>query len=202
MAEQIKDGTGRGFLLEINSRHKAETDSVIQSEESYISEHEGSTYITSTGLLTLNSTNLHQILYFKNTSPTKNLFFSKLAVSYNGGSTNYDRTLYWSWHIATSTVPSSNATMGVMGNANLTSANAAPGVVYYWDESASDGMTVLAVFDAGGMIVGSGASWTDLEGSVILGFNDALTISVIAEEIGDVAIAARVFFKDSVTAGS
>ena len=65
MSETIKDGIGRGYLAEVNPRNKIMGDSVMQTEEADIASL-GYSFVVSTKVLTLNSTNPHLFLYFKN----------------------------------------------------------------------------------------------------------------------------------------
>ena len=193
MSEIIKDGRGRGYSAEVNDKHQLLTEAVVQREESYIADKFGQTYVITTNSITLNSTNRHVLLYIKNNNTTKNLYHATLEVGYNGGSTNYNRSLDLQI-LAGFTGPTVNHTEAVFNNVNFTSGNTAEATGYKWD-GVGDGMTISggvvvneAVFPAGNMIV-------ETYGMPIMGFDDYLAISVKAEEIGKISVAIRLFYK-------
>lgn len=198
MAEQIRDGKGRGYLLEVSERNKAQTDAVIQTDDADVSERHGLAFSITTGPLTLNSTNPHKVLYLKNTNTTRNMYVWVIIVSWNGGNTNYNRSLYWSWHLGTTAVPTARATAAVAGNINFTSANVAEVITYAWDGT-GDGMEVATVAEGGGDYLPQGRSTIELHGSAIFGLNDAAVLSVTGEEVGKFAASARFYFKEPVT---
>jgi hypothetical protein len=193
MSETIKDGKGRGYLAEVNSNHQLMTDTVTQREESYIADNFGQTYVVSTKAITLNSTNRHVLLYLKNTSPTRKLYHATLEIGYNGGSTNYNRSMKLQI-LAGFTGPTANHETATISNVNFTSANVAEATSYIWD-GVGDGMTI-----AGGLSINEGVFTAshqvfETHGMPIMGLNDYMALAVEPEEIGIVSVSIRLFFK-------
>jgi len=193
MSETIKDGKGRGYLAEVNKNHQIKTGAVTQREESYIADKFGLTYIITTNGVFLNSTNQHVLLYIKNTSPTKKLYHATLEVGYNGGSTNYNRSMDLQI-LAGFTGPSANYEETSFNNVNFTSGNVAEAIGYRWD-GVGDGMTIN-----GGIIVNEGIFSVghkvfETHGMPIMGLNNYIALAVQAEEIGRVSISVRLFYK-------
>ena len=200
MAEQIKDGIGRGYLLEINEKHRAQANAVIQTDDATVSEEDGLAFTLTTGPLTLNSTNPHKILYLKNLNSTKNMYIWVIIISWNGGNTNYNRSLYWSWHLATTAVPTARAVAVTAGNLNFTSANMAEVTTYAWD-GIGDGMEVATVAEGGGEYLAQGRSVIELHGTAIFGLNNAAVLALTGDEIGKFSVSARFYFKEPTTIG-
>ena len=193
MPEMIRDGKGRGFLAEVNEQQQLTAVVVAQREESYIADKFGETYIISTNGVILNSINQHVLLYIKNTSSVKKLYHATLEAGYNGGSTNYDRSMKLQI-LAGFTGPSANHGVCPISNVNFSSGNVAEADAYRWD-GVGDGMTI-----AGGGIVNEGVFPMGLRlfetyGLPIMGLNDYMAIAVEAEEIGNVSVAIRLFYK-------
>jgi hypothetical protein len=193
MSETIKDGKGRGYLAEINEKHQIETEAVTQREESYIADKFGLTYVITTNSVILNSTNRHVLLYIKNTSPTRKLYHATLEIGYNGGSTNYNRSMDLQI-LAGFTGPTANYEVASLNNVNFTSGNVAEATGYRWD-GVGDGMTIN-----GGGVVNTGVFPVghrvfETHGMPIMGLNDYMALAVQAEEIGKASISVRLFYK-------
>ena len=198
MPEQIRDGLGRGSLLAITGRNEAQVRSVTQDESADVSETYGRTFTVPTGNMTLNSTNEHKVLYMKNTDSARNLYAWVVVVSWNGGDTNHNRALFWSWYLATTAIPTARSTVAYPGNFNFTSGAVANIEAYKWDGT-GDGMEVATVASGGGEWLAQGRTDIELHGVAILGLNDSAVIAVQGEEIGKFALSARIYFKDKVT---
>lgn len=193
MSETIKDGKGRGYLAEVNENHHIKTDAVIQREESHIADIFGETYVISTNVVTLNNTNRHVLLYIKNTNSLKKLYHATLELGYNGGSTNYNRSMNI-LILAGFTGPTANYQAGSFNNVNFTSGNVAEATGYIWD-GVGDGMTIADddIINAGVFPVGHRVFKT--HGMPIMGLNDYMALAVEAEEVGKVSISVRLFYK-------
>lgn len=193
MSETIKDGKGRGYLVEVNENHQMFVNSIIQREEVYISDTFGLTYTITTNVVTLNSTNQHLLLYMKNTSATKRLYNATLEIGYNGGSTNHNRCVSLQI-LAGFTGPTANHTPAVFNNVNFASGNVAEALGYVWD-GVGDGMT----FSGGGVVnsavMAKGHQVYDTGGMPIMGLNDYIGIAAVGEEIGTVSVTIRLFYK-------
>lgn len=199
MPEQIRDGKGQGYLLEISQKNRAQTNAVVQSDDAEISEQHGLAFTVTTGPLILPDTNPHKILYLKNLDTNRNMYIWVVIMSWNGGNINYNRALYWSWHLATIAVPTDGAGIIPAGNLNFTSAQTAEVVTYGWDGTHSGGMEVATIAEGGGEYLTQGRSVIELHGTAIFGLNDAAVLSVTAEEPGKFSASTRIYFKDIVT---
>lgn len=190
--EKIIDGTGTGKLLKINSDNKAEVNSVIQTEEAACAE-KGFSFGVSTKVVTLNSTNPHLILYIKNTDPNKNMRVWVTNLSWNGGSTNHNRVIKWSL-VGIPNEPTANHTAVTPLNLNFASGNTAEATVYKWD-GVGDGMPYTGGIITLEHVFRQGFTANETHGIPIVGLNGALGFQVIGEEVGDVSIAVRFFYK-------
>ena len=193
MSETIKDGIGRGYLAEVNNRNKIMGDSVMQTEEADIASL-GYSFVVSSKVITLNSTNPHLFLYFKNTNSEKNMHIQVVRFGWNGGSTNHNRTMTWGWIIAPGE-PTANHTPVTPGNLNFTSNQAAEATVYKWD-GVGDGMTYTGGFIASEAIFNQGYGILQARGIPIVGLNDSFGMLLTGEEIGTATITIRFFYKD------
>ena len=163
-----------------------------ETEEAYIC-RQGYSFVVSSKVLTLNSTNPHLFLYFKNTSATKRLHLWVVWFGWNGGSTNQDKVVKWGWVIAPGE-PSANHAAVTPGNLNFQSANAAEALVYKWD-GVGDGMTYT-----GGVIPTEGIftrGYNPLlaHGIPTLGLNDSFGMLFTGEEVGDAVVTLRFYYK-------
>jgi len=192
MADTIRDGKGRGFLAEVGENNKLMTDCVMQTEGASIADL-GYSFVVSSGIFALNSTNPHLFIYIKNTHRIKLIYNWFFYIGWNGGSTNHNRTLSWHW-VALPNEPTANYTAISPANLNLTSNNIAEATVYGWD-GVGDGMTYSGGNIATGSIIGQGGSYITTEGVPILGLSDSFGIMLAGEEIGDANITMRFFFK-------
>ena len=190
--EKIVDGTGTGRLLKINEDNKAMVDSVIQTEEAAAAE-KGLSFGVSTSVVTLDSTNSHLILYIKNTNPNMNMRIWVTNFSWNGGSINHNRTIKWSL-VGIPNEPTANHTAITPLNFNFTSGNTAEATVYKWD-GVGDGMTYTGGVITLEHIFKQGFTANETHGVPIIGLNGALGFMVTGEEVGDVSIAVRFFYK-------
>ena len=192
MSETIKDGKGRGYLAEVNQKHQLITDSIVQTEESEVAEL-GYSFVISTKVITLNSTNPHLFLYIKNTNAEKNMYFWIANFAWNGGSTNHNRTVKWGWVIAPGE-PTANHTPVTPGNLNFTSGQVAEALAYKWD-GVGDGMTYTGGIVASEEIFSQGHSDVEAQGIPIMGLNDAVGFLLTGEEIGDAVVTLRFYYK-------
>lgn len=193
MSETIRDGKGRGYLAEVSEEHHLMTDSVIQREESHVADSFGQTYIVTTNVVTLNSLNRHVLLYLKSTNALKKLHHATLEVGYNGGSTNFNRSMNLQI-LSGFTGPSANHQADPLINVNFTSGNTAEAIAYSWD-GVGDGMTITGGIVVNEAVFPVGHQVFETHGMPIMGLNDYMALAVTAEEIGKVSLSIRLFFK-------
>lgn len=194
MPNVIKDGKGRGYQLEVNTDNKAMVFAVNRTEESEVAELHESAFSISTRVVTLNSTNPHLIMWSKNTSSSQSVYIWNTTFGWNGGSTNHNRTLKWSF-VLFPNEPTANHVLVPAGNLNLNSALTADAVVYIWN-GVGDGMTYTGGIVAEEMIFGQGMTTVESHGVPIAGLNTSIGVLVTGEEIGDVVVTTRFFYKD------
>lgn len=190
----IRDGRGTGFLAGVSVQNRLITQAVTEPEQSHVSEHDGLAFTSSTGIVTLGAADTwHWVLYLKNTDPTRSLYISTIGSNWNGGSTNFNRTLYMR-SLFTAAAPSGNNTAITPGNSNFTSNNVALAEVYKWD-GVGTGMTTAVGITGGEVIHDKGYSPLTFSGSAIYGLNDFFGIQVKSSEIGDFSIAVGFYYK-------
>lgn len=188
---KIQDGKGSGRYALVNTENRVGVDAVSASKLGFISETSANSYIITTDILTLTSTAEHSILYIKNTS-TYDFSFAKLWLSYNGGSTTWNKTCAFEFYSGTSAPTANNTTSGAV-NLNTGSANAAGLTVEIWD-GVSTGMTHATQGGVvGANIVSKGALVFDFPG-FILAPGSTVSFAVTAEEIGTVSVSATGYF--------
>jgi hypothetical protein len=190
--EKIIDGTGTGRLLKINEFNRAEVCAVTHTEESACAEL-GNSFAISTLVVTLNSTNPHLLLYIKNTNSNMNMRVWVTNISWNGGSINHNRTIKWSM-VGRPNEPTANYTAVTPLNLNFSSGNAAQTTVYKWD-GVGDGMTYTGGVTTLEHIYRKGFTANETHGIPIVPLNGSLGLVVTGEEVGDVGIAMRFFYK-------
>ena len=193
MTEMIADGTGTGNLLRINEYNRAEVDAIMQTEETFFAE-KGLAYFVGTPTLALNNINTpHLFLWIKNKNAAQNLHVWIANFTWNGGSTNFNRPLKWSWIIAPGE-PSANHTATPGGNLNFTSALQAEIEAYIWD-GVGDGMTYSGGVTGVQFFFDRGLTPFETHGIPILGFNDVMGIVYESSEIGEAGASLRFYYK-------
>jgi hypothetical protein len=78
MSEQIKDGTGAGYLAKVDSDKKLHTRSVIDTEE-FQANREGNAYNLNTGIINLTNATRTSVIYLKN-NEENDLVISAVAI--------------------------------------------------------------------------------------------------------------------------
>lgn len=190
MFGKTKDGIAKVPLIEDSRR--LVTRSIVETEESYACKL-GYSFIVSTKVLALNSTNPHLYLWFKNTSATKVMRIWTVWFGWNGGSTNKDRVLKWGWVIAPGE-PTANHTVVVPGNMNFTSPTPAEALVYKWD-GVGEGMTYTGGVIPSEALYTRGYNSLETQGVPIVGQNSSFGAIFTGEEIGDVVVTMRFFYE-------
>lgn len=188
----IHDATGTGKGLKINQYNQAITESNTYDAIHFHS-NLGNAYQLFAPSRTLGGTGEHNILYFKNTSENKSFIITRYLVSWNGGSTNWNRPATIKQYIS-SGAPSANSTTTLAGNLNTLSGNTAPMTVQYWDGVGTAGMTQVAGTQAGEVIITQGTTIFSVSGSTIIGPSDSVTISFTGQEVGIAAVTVEGYF--------
>lgn len=198
MAETIKDGAGTGKALQVNSEHRALISSVSRSLRTYISMEHGQSYSVNTGILTLSAADTwHWVIWWQNVATTKDLHMHQIILSWNGGSTNYNRPLEVRNLITIAGAPTANHTAKKPSNNNKKSSNEAELDVYIWD-GVSAGMTDSAGGAGGNSFQPQGRNILQFgDGHVVSGLNEGIGLQVRSPEVGDFNVGLEFFFVDS-----
>jgi hypothetical protein len=196
MAEQIKDGKGRSYLVGVNSENRMITSAVMTDLRTHVSRLHGQSYSIQTGVMTLSAADTwHWVLYWKNTSTTRNMHIVEIEYNWNGGSTNFNRPLQSKNVITTAGAPTANHTAMTPSNNNKNVAFTAEMDVYKWD-GVGAGMTDATGHSGADTFHSQGRSLIDFSGSVVTGLNEYVGLLVKAPEVGDFSVGLHVFFLD------
>jgi len=192
----INDGTGIGYKAKVNADFQLETSSIMATEEAFISENYGRSYLFSTFVQKLSSTNEHHALYFRNDSQIYDVRFNKISFSWNGGDTNHNRAVKWSWFQAPNE-PTANSESIIPTNLNFKTTRIADVTILKWD-GVGEGMTVTSPVRVGEELLGQGTTTNDASGVPVIGLNNAILVSFDGEEIGDYSLTIRFYMKEAV----
>jgi len=175
---KIQSGTGNGdYGMEVSIKNRALVESVSENEITFLSEEEGQAYIFASGPFTNITTTgtEHGFLYLKNTSTTKQLHIQSIR-------TCGETIQKWRVYIdATTGTLISGASSGNKNNMNLTSANTPDADLF----KGSNGSTLTNGTMIEHWINGIGHSVENLEGSLILGKDDTLSLTLETDTAGD-----------------
>lgn len=138
MANQIEDGTGKGYRAKVDANNRIETFSITESRLADISLRDGESYIITSDFVSLTTTgSFSGMLYIKNTDTDKNLFIDKVRVCGTGTSMGALQCKFYKQPTAGTLISDANA--GIVIPANLGSNNTFSGTVY---AASADGKTV------------------------------------------------------------
>lgn len=135
---QIEDGKGKGYKVKIDDKNKLYTFSHTITDDQ-VASIQGRYYTTSSGMLPVTATG-GRMQWIKLTETSKVLLLSHISVSWNGGSTNYNRPVKLGIY-ALDSEPSANKTASLAYNQNSLSSNTASMTIWNWD-SVGDGLTI------------------------------------------------------------
>jgi len=197
MAEQIRDGTGKGFLAKVDSENRLLVHADQNSEEHNISHAFARAYIANTAdtapTLTVSNGETINLLYAENSDPDRiiNVHDMRVTTDTAGIVVQIIR------NPVLGTVGANNA--HTPQNLNFQSEQAASGVFHNWDESGTAGITGIT----GGTVLEShnlrGSNTVFLyESAVLLFQGNSVVMRVINNTGGDVEVAAtfRFYYED------
>jgi hypothetical protein len=195
MAEQIRDGKGGGHLAEVNSANQLVSRAITTCDCTDNSIRLSQSYEFANGeFLTLaNDTNEHAVLYVQNTSSSKSLHIHEIRTC---GTATIKWLLYKNDTAGTIVT---DASSGVKVNHNFASANIPPANVYKASasgKSRSGGEVMSQHIDE------EGHSEIPFAGAIILGQNDALTLTATlanAAANDECCVRIHAYFEDMVT---
>ncbi len=179
---RIKDGSGTGSVVKVEGQ-RLWTKGVASSTLANIANTTGYSFSYGVFDKTLPGTDEYLVFRFKNTDSSREFHLHRLMLSYNGGSTNHDRTIRAGFYVGTYP-PSANYTSVTPNSTNFGKSLTSPSECQAWD-GVGNGMTTVT----NGLFAFSNyfeKGFTDiiLDGTIIVPFGQSIGITVKPEEIG------------------
>ncbi len=196
MSEIIVSGVGVRNPARVTSDNRVSGDVITETVAARMS-LEGNLYGTGTGMVTLTgSESTSPMLWLKCNDPNNLFQIDKVIYGWNGGSTNYNRTVFALISYQTS-VPTGAESSADPAIENISKSGAAAAitdslaVAHKWDGTGSAGMTgSTGGYGQIGNILGQGNNSIDgIAGQIILGQGDTMAIAVTPEEAGLFSVA-------------
>lgn len=183
MAESIKDGTGKAFLAKVTNKNLLAVKAEVDQRLAVASLEDGKGWSVGTSVLPVTATGGH-MLWFKHENTDQDFVIHQLLVSWNGGDTNHNRALTGNIFYGTPEPTGNHLAISPL-NLNRGSVAQSGMTVYMWNTVTGDGLTVASDGTAGGSAIGSqGMTTVNLEGSLVIPPNVAVSIKVGPEEAG------------------
>jgi len=133
MPDMICDGTGQGFLAQVDEENHLHTSSNTMPMIAYKSGVDGSAFGISTPMLTITDTG-GRVLWIQNTDGAKDFYCTDFWFNWNGGTANFNRPMTGQM-IFGDTQPTTNTTVSGAGVLNRKTSGSANMTVLYWDET-------------------------------------------------------------------
>lgn len=194
---QILDGTGKAFSAQVNSKNKLVVTATSHSDEHESSEVDGQAYFANTtdtaDTLTLADGNTYNLLFLRNLSSTKILVVQKIDFSASAAGLVFNVQK----NMVLGAVSNNNVHIPV--NVNFSSGNAADVLCHNWNEVGTAGIGGLTVGTRiKSFILPSGPFIIPVDGFMVLGQNDSLTLIAVNGTGGPVEAEAgiRFYFDD------
>lgn len=178
MSEIIEDGTGKGYKSKVDVNNRLAVESTATPVIAEVSIRDGQSYVFASGdFITISTTGTETgVFYLKNTSTTKLLKIYSIRSC---------ATVINKWKIYKNSNAGTLITDQVAGsknNLNISSSNVPDATVY----KGSDGKTVSGGAMLEHWINDVGHSTEIFDGSLILGTNDSVELSVELDSAGEV----------------
>lgn len=187
MSNQIKDGSGRGYLARVNSQQKLLTEATVFTNMHQISNNFGQAYVVTTDFIPITTTVSYSgILYVQNTSTDLHMHVALIKAA-------QDVLTQWKFikNPTTGTLIST-ATLAKITNLNFNSNNIGQAVVYQGANAltVTDGIeAALWTENAGGIPIG-------LDGAVILQTNDTVAFMAQPTATANINMSLMVYFDE------
>jgi len=199
MGQQLQDGTGRGYLQQVDQRNRAYVDALTRTYP-FLKALDGQHFSWQTQQLSVSSSGgTKKLVMFVNyTEAEKKLALLRLTIGWNGGSTNRNRSCLVSYQVGL-TAPDTNISAIIGVNTNVSSPNLVSSTSYKWD-GVGTGMTGHTESPAGDFSVNMAMpGWTDnvLDGTYIFGPNTTFGVFVTPEEDGLFSFSASAILIDN-----
>ena len=190
MAEILINGRGRQYPHRVTFDGRSYSEAIVETISAERS-RAGKLWGFGTGGITPTASfSLGSVLWFRNDSPDQDWHIHKIIFGWNGGSTNFNRTLFSLIHYKTG-APSANHTAIDAAIENISRTGSAAAVTkpnflgYKWD-GVGTGMTV----GSGGFTqipnrIAQGDTEKSINGEIIVGPGDSMEFRVTPEETGE-----------------
>lgn len=172
----IKDGTGKGYSVKVNSDNQMETYTVAEPKSSYVSNAKGSSYLLATGGFISITSGESAVFYIKYTGE-KLLHIDSIRSCGN-------QSQKWRMYKDSTGGTITSGAAAVKGNANLTSSNSLSATVL----KGADGLTVTGGSVMENWINNMGHSIEDYQGAVIMGKDDVIVLTCEVDTAADVCV--------------
>lgn len=187
MGNQIKDGSGQGYLARVNSQQKLLTEATVFTNMHTISNNFGQAYVLTTDFISITTTASYSgILYVQNTSAELHMHIALIKAA-------QDVLTQWKFikNPTTGTLIST-ATVGTATNLNFNSNNNAAAIVY----KGADALTVTDGSEAAFWTENAGGIPIGLDGAVILQTNDTVAFMAQPTATANIAMSLMVYFDE------
>jgi hypothetical protein len=183
MTTFIKDGTGKGYQAGVTAENRLLTASVGEVESKHNSVLGTSFQLTNNAVPVVGSTD-QLVTWFAHTDPNRLFYINRFFISWNGGSTTYNKPLTVNLYFGTP-VPTANHVAATPSNQNFTSQQTALATYYLWNKTSGTGMTVASV----GLLAqtthySQGMNVVNVDGTLILRKDLVMAVGVNAPEAG------------------
>jgi hypothetical protein len=180
----IKDGVGNGYRVKVGLNHRLWCYSLVGSEFHGASEENGTAFSFAVNELSLSSTSSeYSCLQFTNTDNDFLFKINKVLVSWNGGSTSFNRPVAVRVRYG-GDAPTANSTFVQPFNLNKNMSRTALSNTYVWNGVGS-GMTIAQQGDLlYSLYVSQGLTPVDFESSFILAYGHTMTFTAQPAEAG------------------
>ncbi len=180
---RIRDGAGGGESARVMDK-RLWTNTVSKTTLANVSDGTGYSFTYGVFDKTLPGTNEYAILRVTNKDSTRHFHVHRFMLSWNGGSTNFNRVLRGAMYVGMP-APSANYTILTPSSTNFGKSLVAPSESQTWD-GVGNGMTVVANgVMAFSQFFGQGLTDVPLDGSIIVPFGQSIGFTVKSTEVGD-----------------
>jgi hypothetical protein len=195
MGTQLRDGTGKGYLAKVDARNDLHTAALTRTI-SQVKALSGWMFSCPVPVYTTSSAG-GRLLAVKVTETAKICVLEGFRMNWNGGSTNFNRTVYVDYYIGDA-VPSANmVALGAagIGCTNTNSPNVMAASVWMWN-TVGDGMTMAGGTRISSEIHHPGHTFVDLLGHYVIAPNSMMSLNVRGEEVGKFCVTAYFYLID------
>jgi hypothetical protein len=199
MPEVIRDGTGKGFLAKITSDNRMTTDAITEGVSSERS-RKGKLFSIGTGSLNPTAAfSLGPVLWLRNDSNAEDLYIQKFVFGWDGGTTNFNRTIFSLIAYNTSEPTGANTPItDQIENISLSGSAAAvsSGVTtaHMWDETGTGMTGSTGGFTQVANRLAQGNTSVNIDGEIILGASNSIEMQVTPQETGLYNVAIVYYF--------